>query len=427
MWGFCSDIRLLFYFVFHFQFLSTLRFRGVGLTFFFLGWAMGGLAERGAEASQLAIQGPRLDMGLEGKLEESAVGPWGQLEYFSATLVAPKDLLQATMPSSFRTTWVFEGYTLESLANFFKGLDLPSALESKLLDQALWEKQGRSITVNVPRETVRDLPPMPRKKIAEELAKFSVNRHHVEPELIFGENAHEWLEDFEISESVLQFVDFATYVRGSFKVFADIPEALAMCQSDAERVRLMAGFSRTTTLMAKVRLRSGSPEALNDYWGTGPRRKSTLPLLESLFRVKGLNLIDILHLLPAQIRKILFTFPDPLSTRSGYLPDCHWSSLNFFNAEPLESLADPVNATAYVMEHFEKVAPPYRLGDVLFFTDPQTQNAYHSCAYVADNIVFTKNGRSPLQPWVLMTLEEVKKLYDLHFNIEVTGYRRKVD
>jgi hypothetical protein len=93
----------------------------------------------------------------------------------------------------------------------------------------------------------------------------------------------------------------------------------------------------------------------------------------------------------------------------------------------LESLADPVNATAYVMEHFEKIGPPYRLGDVLFFTDTQTGNAYHSCAFIADDIVFTKNGRSPLQPWVLMKLEEIKKLYDLHFHTEVTAYRRRLE
>jgi hypothetical protein len=298
-------------------------------------------------------------------------------------------------------------------------------MEAVLIDPELWLEQSHAITVHVPREVVRDLPPAARKRIAEELAKFAANRHHMEPELILGDSAREWLEEFEISQPVLEFVDSALYSRGSFKAFADIPEALALCRNDAERLRLMAGFSRTSTIMAKVRIRAASPEALNEYWGTGLRRKSTLPLLESFFRVKGLNLIDVVHLLPAQIRKILFTFPDPLSTRSGYLPDCHWSSLNFFNPEPLESLSDPVNASAYVQEHFERVNPPYRLGDVLFLSERKTGMGLHSCAYVADNIVFTKNGRSPLQPWVLMTLEEVRKLYDLHFESEITAYRRK--
>jgi hypothetical protein len=379
----------------------------------------------GLRAAQLSLGVARSDVGLEAELQESAVGPWGQLEYFTATLVAPKELLQAAMPRSFRTTWVFEGYTRDALREFLRSLELPSAMEAVLIDPELWLEQSHAITVHVPREVVRDLPPAARKRIAEELAKFAANRHHMEPELILGDSAREWLEEFEISQPVLEFVDSALYSRGSFKAFADIPEALALCRNDAERLRLMAGFSRTSTIMAKVRIRAASPEALNEYWGTGLRRKSTLPLLESFFRVKGLNLIDVVHLLPAQIRKILFTFPDPLSTRSGYLPDCHWSSLNFFNPEPLESLSDPVNASAYVQEHFERVNPPYRLGDVLFLSERKTGMGLHSCAYVADNIVFTKNGRSPLQPWVLMTLEEVRKLYDLHFESEITAYRRK--
>ncbi len=386
-----------------------------------------GCDQAGLEASQLRLGLPQADLGLEGQVLESALGPWGQLEYFTATLVAPKELLEAAMPRSFRTTWVFEGYSKEALVKFLEGLELPSGIESQLTDEALWTEQRNAISVHVPREIVRDLPPAARKAVGEELSKHSVNRHYVEPELILGASVQEWLEDFDISEPVLKFVESATYTRGNFKVFADILEALALCQSDSERLRLLAGFSRTSTLMAKVRIRAASPDALNEYWGTGVRRKSTLPLLESLFRVRGLQLIDVVHLLPAQIRKILFTFPDPLSTRSGYLPDCHWSSLNFFNPEPLESLADPVNAAAYVQEHFERVQPPYRLGDVLFFSDSQTASAQHSCAYVADNIVFTKNGRSPLQPWVLMTLEEVKKLYDLHFNLEIVAYRRKTE
>jgi hypothetical protein len=40
-------------------------------------------------------------------------------------------------------------------------------------------------------------------------------------------------------------------------------------------------------------------------------------------------------------------------------------------------------------------------------------------------VVFTKNGRSPLQPWVLMRLESLKELYDMHFSTKISAYRRK--
>ena len=143
-------------------------------------------------------------------------------------------------------------------------------------------------------------------------------------------------------------------------------------------------------------------------------------------RVPGVDKIDVIHLLPASVRKILYTFPNPLLTENGYLPDCHWTSLNFFNAEPLERLSDPIQATQYTLENFRVVEAPYQCGDVLFFTDIKTGDAYHSCAYIADDIVFTKNGRSPLQPWVLMKIEQVKTLYDLHFRTQTVAYRRQL-
>ena len=369
----------------------------------------------------------RTDMGVDAMVELSAKGPWGEVEYFTAVLVAPLDLLKLTQPTSYRTVWCFEQQTEESVERFIKELELPSQMEAQLLDREGWKVESRTVALSVPRKVVRELPPEPRRKVYAELAKYSVNRYHVEPELVFGKTVRDWLEDFHFSEPVLSFISEAVYRRGEFQVFADTPEALALCESDAERLRLRTAFSRTPTLMAKLLLNSATAEQLTTYWGTGPRRKSTMPLLESLMRVKGLNRIDILHLLPAHVRKILFTFPNPLETQSGYLPDCHWTSLNFFNPDPLESLCDPNQATAYVLEHFEVIDPPYHLGDVIFFTDKETGSAYHSCAYVADDIVFTKNGRSPLQPWILMKLGELKSLYDLHFKTNMVVYRRKLE
>lgn len=35
----------------------------------------------------------------------------------------------------------------------------------------------------------------------------------------------------------------------------------------------------------------------------------------------------------------------------------------------------------------------------------------HSCVYIADDVVFTKNGTSERQLWLLMTLEQVEAAY----------------
>jgi hypothetical protein len=78
-----------------------------------------------------------------------------------------------------------------------------------------------------------------------------------------------------------------------------------------------------------------------------------------------------------------------------------------------------------VLENFSPVEPPYKYGDVLFFLSNTTGDAYHSCVHLADNLVFTKNGRNLLSPWVIMRLEDVKKIYLYRGDGRVQGFRMK--
>ena len=110
--------------------------------------------------------------------------------------------------------------------------------------------------------------------------------------------------------------------------------------------------------------------------------------------------------------------------KHGTLPDCHWTSLNFFNYDPHEYLLDSRLATSAVLENFSPVEPPYKYGDVLFFLNTTTGDAYHSCVHLADNLVFTKNGRNLLSPWLIMRLDDVKKIYLYRGDGRVQGFRR---
>ena len=74
------------------------------------------------------------------------------------------------------------------------------------------------------------------------------------------------------------------------------------------------------------------------------------------------------------------------------------------------------------------------LGQVVFSPDGKyavyvrntgpTGNAIHSCVYLADDLVFTKNGRSPTQPWVVMKLDDVVAYYGMFYTTQVACYRR---
>ena len=127
--------------------------------------------------------------------------------------------------------------------------------------------------------------------------------------------------------------------------------------------------------------------------------------------------------LPPMARTYLYTFPTLESGAEGRLPDCQWTSLNFFHSTPHDYFLDARLTAARLNEAYETVEGPYRYGDVLEFIDGRG-DAQHACVFLADNIVFTKNGEGMIKPWVLMWLADVKKLYQRQ-DCKVVAYRMK--
>ena len=92
------------------------------------------------------------------------------------------------------------------------------------------------------------------------------------------------------------------------------------------------------------------------------------------------------------------------------MPDCHWTSLNFLELSVKDYFLDLRLAANRGIQGYEKISAPYRLGDVLLYLNHEG-NAVHSCVYVADNIVFTKNGDNSLSPCLLKRQGDIEEIY----------------
>ena len=199
-------------------------------------------------------------------------------------------------------------------------------------------------------------------------------------------------------------------------------------KGEDEVMEIMKAMTRTRSLMIRLELDKSSnvPELL-DYWTIGDslRQKDIEPIINSIIATDGVETLPISQLLPPLARKLIYTYPGIELARQGVFPDCHWTSLNFFSYEPKDYLLDAILATSAVLENCEKVEPPYRYGDILMFIDDKKGSAMHSCVYLADDIVFTKNGRNILSPWVVMRLENVEQLYMYRGDSHIQGYRRR--
>jgi len=188
-------------------------------------------------------------------------------------------------------------------------------------------------------------------------------------------------------------------------------------------------ISRKSTLLVRLKISTGSDvDRLVAYWGGGGRSKDLKPLLDSLCQFKkGLSL-DIAHLLPPFARQRLYTYPVVSANAADSLWDCNWTTMNFFNTEPDDQFAN----IDYLSKKFEKdyyqISSPGRLGDLIFLALPSGESI-HSAVYIADNIVFTKNGQAISQPWMLMRMEDLLELYAAPYppeeTIKVLSYRKK--
>lgn len=352
-------------------------------------------------------------------------GPWGTLQSFPVFIAAPDWILdQFPLPSAV-TNWTFRGLSSEEVAAVIDRPGLPEAAARELLDQSRWQIMDDAIRVVPSDLTVRSLPPDVRAGIYDVLARWEENEFQHSPYYMPDNDARLWLAQTGLPEHLVDLVARTAYPVGETSCFSDLPLLVAATSNYAEGRALLKALSRTQTMILRVRLdRETDVSKVRDYWSAGTANaKDFLPLLESITTNEDVRHLDVVHLLPPSARKLLYTFPTPSIAIGGRYPDCHWTSLNFFNQVPEGRLADVAGATMFTLENLHPAEPPFAYGDVLFVIDDKG-NAIHSCVYLADDFVYTKNGASVLSPWLIMKLDDVRVRYGRQGPVELRIYRR---
>jgi len=195
-----------------------------------------------------------------------------------------------------------------------------------------------------------------------------------------------------------------------------LPHVLASLPSYEQKNHLMKALSRQQTMLLKLRVKPDSDiNALNNYWGKACWSMDVRALLESLAKTSGGGQLDIVELLPPIPTQLLYTYPVPQNPLNGpaVKQDCMWTSFNFFRDPP-----DPkFNDANYILEklktEYYQVTTDPRYGDIVMFATPDKE-FIHSAVYLADDIVYTKNGDNPRNPWVLSTISNLREIYSIN-------------
>ena len=352
-------------------------------------------------------------------------GPWGELEYVRISLEPPDEFVPVEDGVFEKARWFFEGHTRVQLADLFTQSDLTTAQRAALLDTAAWLEETNGITVVPGEEVVLGLSRQARGQLYSVLGASTRNGLQCWPFRFRRGGFDDWFDPGEFSEPTLKLVKGLIYERGATLCFSDVMEAMSKISSASERRQLLKTLASNSSLLMKLRIRPDSDvRALTDYWGRGFRTKDLEPLFRSLTRVPGGITIDVAQLLPPMARKKVNTYPVTSDApSSNQPPNCSWTAMNFFNDPPDDRYHNPEVWKKELETSYSPVTEP-TFGDLLFVVKPDG-TLIHVAVFIADDVVFTKNGESNQKPWLLMKWEDVMASYSTDQTVQVLIFRSK--
>jgi hypothetical protein len=198
-----------------------------------------------------------------------------------------------------------------------------------------------------------------------------------------------------------------------------------------EKVCFLKALTRQKTLLLRIHLKPDADvTALAKYWGKGARATDARTLFESLSKAPGGSWVNVITVIPPVPSSRLYTYPTELDNPLNGPPhvrDCHWTTFNFFRGSQ-EMDVDPQYVLNELKNNYAPAAGDPRYGDVVLFAKPEGQ-IVHSCIYLADDIVFTKNGATNISPWMLSTIQDLRMRYTFEVpegqKLAVSFYRHK--
>ena len=351
-------------------------------------------------------------------------GPWGELEVRTVYLEPPESLLAVVAKPSTVTRWTFEQTTARAVRETLTKAKLPESVIERLFSPVRMVVSGNSIVLLPEADDLTALSQESRSDLYLELAKHAANEYQRDPVFILGGDVDDWMQGASLTPAQQALFRRLLWKRGGTTVFSDVQALLGLAKTPDEVNAVFRSITRVRSLIVELHLPlNTNRESFIDYWSAGQTDAPRLAFIKAITQRRAKQSVDITHFLPSIIRQRAYTFPEMDLGMKGRFPDCHWTSLNFFNITPKDVYLDTKLAADRLLKDYEVVDAPYHFGDVLCFMDEG--EGLHTCVHIADDIVLTKNGDSILAPWALMQLKDVDSIYRRSPTTRIQGYRLK--
>lgn len=385
-------------------------------------------SSNGAENSPSAGEGPSLDretVKSGPQIFKSRKGPWGQLEYYYTHLEAPDSLVKSVPTPSSEIIWHLPGKTREEQRKLLESAGMLASQVDAIFDNSNPSDEGAALFP--PPDVIAELSQEVRGRVYRTLRSFPENPLYRTPLVMNTDDVHQWFSGGQLTSETLDLVDLLSYPIGNTLAFSDVPFLLQQ-SSMSERMErnLIRSMTRTRSLILRLRIDRDSDLAqIKEYWTAGFKNKDVLPLLNSVSQSPEIDYIDVIHLLPPIPRQHLNTFPSLAEGIDGSYPDSFWAAMNFFEYLPRSEFKDLRQVARYAEFAYEPANKPLRYGDLLVIYDPERDLSIQAAVYLADYIVYTKDGRSVLRPFILTRLPDLVSRFQGEIPFEVRAWRKR--
>jgi hypothetical protein len=309
--------------------------------------------------------------------------------------------------------WVFENFSENTLARFLSSCDLREVERRTLLDKRSWAIDSNSIAIMPPEQLVWSLTPKARQQIYSMLAKSSANYAQCFPFRFPVDGFDAKFKDCGLPVEQVEKLKRLTYTNAGFLCFTDL-QAVQKILSAEDFKDLVSSLYAVPTYLLRLRVTPDTDvDALVKYWGRGGREKLVAPLLGALAHAPGGGAINISYFLPPFARLRLYTYPEAWQDPTAPKQDCFFTAMNFFNETPDTNFFDTTYSKRVLDSEYMAVKDEPSFGDVVTLFNSAGEPV-HTCVYIAEDFVFTKNGVNSAQPWVLMRMPDMLMIYFAH-------------
>ena len=341
-------------------------------------------------------------------------GPWGEMLVWDMQIHQPTEYVGFIKLSPKGPLWNF-GQVSEDAVKEVLATSGCSPAEIKTLMAARVAQNDGAQVIQPPEELLVAISRDVRSKLYLELAKHRENAFQANPVLIDPRKLAEQLRGIASNPApVREAIEKLSYPRNGYTYFSD-PEVIwrLLGGGEQEKAKLLNFLTTIHAVMTSILVKPNTQIDMPIiYWALpmpGVRVKDLYPLFEAQKSMPKGGSIPITYLLPEPARNALYT--TPLIPGGGDRPsDCLSTALLFFSPEPDPRVSNPEFAFRFVREHYYEIARPSLAGDLVLLMNDKGI-LVHAAVHLAGDVVYSKNGMSTSQPWVLMREKEMVGLF----------------